>query len=115
MIPLLSAVIAAPATVLCLTVTRNYVTARQTIAVAIGASMATAFLWAALATPPNLILVASLGLAWSLVTLAAIDLACFRLPDKLTFPLIAAGLGLVYLLPGRPLLDHLIGAAGGWS
>jgi len=54
-----------------------------------------------------------LGLAATLLTLSYIDLKDYRLPDKLTFPLIAAGLGQAYLL-GLPLLNHLIGAALGY-
>jgi leader peptidase (prepilin peptidase)/N-methyltransferase len=73
------------------------------------------FAWAALIAPPIPILAASLVLGWSLVCLAAIDLASFRLPDVFTLPLIAAGLGLSALLPGRPILDHAVGAAAGWG
>lgn len=73
------------------------------------------FLWTALSAPPWPILAATLGLGWSLVCLAAIDLTSFRLPDAFTLPLLAAGLAIAALLPGRPILDHLAGAAAGWS
>jgi leader peptidase (prepilin peptidase)/N-methyltransferase len=61
------------------------------------------------------LLVASLGLAWTLVCLAAIDLTAYRLPDVLTLPLAAAGLGVALVLPGRPLPDHVAGALAGWG
>lgn len=81
----------------------------------IAAGVVAAFAWAALAIQPIPILIVSLGLGWSLVCLAAIDVACLRLPDILTLPLIGAGLGLAALLPGRPVLDHVAGAAAGWG
>ena len=75
--------------------------------------MAAAFGSAALIVPPNLALIGSLVLAWALVCLACIDLSCFRLPDVLTLPLLLAGLGVAMVLPGAPLVEHLIGAAAG--
>jgi len=45
--------------------------------------------------------------------LTYIDLKEYRLPDKLTFPLIALGLGQAYLL-GLPILHHIIGAVVGY-
>ena len=48
-----------------------------------------------------------------LISLSYIDLKQFRLPNALTFPLIAAGFGQAYLL-GLPLQDHIIGAALGY-
>jgi len=55
------------------------------------------------------------ALAWSLVSLAAIDLAAYRLPDALTLPLLAGGLLVALVLPGRPILEHVAGAAVGWG
>ena len=78
-------------------------------------ALAPIFLWAALAGPAGAILAASLVLGWTLVVLAAIDVLSFRLPDALTLPLLLAGLAVSLLLPDRPLLDHLAGAAVGWS
>jgi leader peptidase (prepilin peptidase)/N-methyltransferase len=74
-----------------------------------------AFAWAALIAPPPWILAISLGLGWVLLCLAAVDIAALRLPDALTLPLLAAGLAISALLPGRPILDHLAGAAVGWA
>jgi leader peptidase (prepilin peptidase)/N-methyltransferase len=87
----------------------------QPILAAATAGLMLVFAWAAVMTPQGLVLGASLVLGWSLFTLALIDLTVFRLPDALTLPLIALGLGLSVLLPGRPILDHLAGAAAGWG
>ncbi len=58
---------------------------------------------------------ASLGLAWTLLTLAVIDARDYVLPDALTLPLIPAGLAVIYLIdPGR-LLDHVIGIVAGFA
>jgi leader peptidase (prepilin peptidase)/N-methyltransferase len=80
------------------------------------AAMVIAFAWVAVRGPGGWpLLVASLALAWSLVSLAAIDLAAYRLPDALTLPLMAGGLLVALLLPGRPILEHAAGAAVGWG
>lgn len=51
---------------------------------------------------------------WTLLTLALIDWRHLWLPDALTLPLIAVGLGVTaWLVPDRAL-DHLIAAAIGW-
>lgn len=77
---------------------------------------ALAFAWLAARGPTTgSLLFASLVLAWGLVCLAAVDLAAYRLPDALTLPLLAGGLAVSLLLPGRPVLDHLAGAAAGWG
>jgi leader peptidase (prepilin peptidase)/N-methyltransferase len=73
------------------------------------------FLWAAAVAPAGPVLILSDLLGWSLLCLAVIDVATFRLPDILNLPLIAAGLAASLFLPGRPVLDHLAGAAGGWA
>jgi leader peptidase (prepilin peptidase) / N-methyltransferase len=70
-------------------------------------------LWAVLATDGWLAWTTSLyGLM--LLALAAIDLDRFRLPDALTYPLLAMGLGTAYLIHADNLPDHLIGAAAGF-
>ena len=70
-------------------------------------------LWAVLATDGWLAWTTSLyGLM--LLALAVIDLDRFRLPDALTYPLLAAGLGTAYLIHPDNLADHLIGAAAGF-
>ena len=75
-----------------------------------------AFLWSALQGPRDVPLaVASLLLAWALVSLAAVDAVAYRLPDILTLPLLAAGLVATLFMPGSPILDHLAGAAVGWG
>jgi leader peptidase (prepilin peptidase)/N-methyltransferase len=59
------------------------------------------------------LLVVSLGLGWTLLALAWIDARWLILPDALTLPLIAAGLGVAWLLDA-PVLDRLIGALVGF-
>jgi len=73
------------------------------------------FAWAGLVAPPHWLLGVSIVLAWTLVCLALIDVVSMRLPDLFTLPLLGAGLATVFLLPGRPILDHLAGAAAGYS
>ena len=78
--------------------------------------LATIFLsaWASLVMPHTWLLGATLGLGGVLLALAAIDITSFRLPDLLTLPLTAFGLAVSHWLPGRPFLNHLAGAAGGY-
>jgi leader peptidase (prepilin peptidase) / N-methyltransferase len=79
-------------------------------------AVAAAFAWTAARGPGAWpLFIASLALAWTLVCLAAVDLAVYRLPDVLTLSLLAVGLAAACLLPGRPLADHVIGAVGGWG
>ena len=68
------------------------------------------FAWALLVMPMSPILAASLLLALTLVTLTAIDVVVFRLPDPLTLPLVVVGLIVSAWLPDGRLVDHLIGA-----
>jgi leader peptidase (prepilin peptidase)/N-methyltransferase len=72
------------------------------------------FAWAVLATPASWILAPSLALGWLLTALTAVDVASFRLPDVLTGPMLLLGLLVSAALPGRPILDHMIGAAAGF-
>ena len=74
-----------------------------------------AFSWSIAVHPPGAIFWLSLGLAWTLVCLAWIDVLCLRLPDVLTLPLLLAGLASSSLLPARPVVDHIVGAAVGWA
>lgn len=60
------------------------------------------------------IAVASCLLGWVLLTLSAIDWRTGFLPDVLTLPLIAAGLGVAYAIDPASILDHVIGAAAGF-
>jgi leader peptidase (prepilin peptidase)/N-methyltransferase len=57
---------------------------------------------------------ASLVLGWTLLTLAAIDLRHYFLPDLLTLPLVPAGLAVAYAIDPTKLADHAIGAAAGF-
>jgi leader peptidase (prepilin peptidase)/N-methyltransferase len=56
----------------------------------------------------------SLGLGWTLLALAAIDLRHYLLPDVLTLPLIPAGLAIAYALDPALLPAHLLGALLGF-
>lgn len=58
-------------------------------------------------------LAASLVLFAALAVLAVIDWRTYRLPDMITLPLIAAGLGAAFLLE-NPVMLHLAGAAFGY-
>jgi leader peptidase (prepilin peptidase)/N-methyltransferase len=69
--------------------------------------------WAALVLPPNSLLGITCGLGWALLVLSAVDAAVFRLPDILTLPLLALGLGISWFLPDRDLTGHVIGALCG--
>lgn len=77
---------------------------------AAGAVAATSFL---LTPPPVAWLTAGLG--WALLALALSDLRTMRLPDRLTLPLVVAGLAAAALLPGAAWRDHLAGAAAGFG
>jgi len=79
------------------------------------AATGVAFAWAALVVPAGWILAVTLGLGFALLTLAAIDVTVLRLPDALTLPTAGAGLAVSAILPGAPVLDHLLGAAVGYG
>lgn len=55
----------------------------------------------------------TLGLAWALFTLAAIDVLAFRLPDLVTLPLAAGGL-VASLILTNEIWAHLAGAVIGY-
>jgi len=57
----------------------------------------------------------SLGLGWTLLALAAIDLRHYLLPDVLTLPLIPAGLAVAYALDPALLPAHALGALLGFA
>jgi leader peptidase (prepilin peptidase)/N-methyltransferase len=78
-------------------------------------AMACMYAWAAVAVPAGWPLAASLALAWTLFTLATIDVIAMRLPDVLTLSLTVVGLGLSLVMPGAPILGHLAGAAVGYA
>jgi leader peptidase (prepilin peptidase)/N-methyltransferase len=54
-------------------------------------------------------------LGWWLLLLALLDLEHQWLPDRLTLPLIVAGLAIGWAGLGPPLIDRLAGAAIGWG
>lgn len=54
------------------------------------------------------------GLGWVLLALAAWDLRCGLLPDRLTLPLLLAGLAATALFAPARLEAHLLGAAAGF-
>ncbi|HEX4303123.1 MAG TPA: A24 family peptidase [Rhizomicrobium sp.] len=70
-------------------------------------------IWAAFVTG-GWIVAASCGLGWTLLTLAAIDWRTGYLPDVLTLPLIAAGLGVAYAIDRAAVPGHVVGAAAGF-
>lgn len=55
----------------------------------------------------------SIGLGWLLLVLAVIDQRHLILPDRLTLPLIPAGLGVAYLIDPALLDAHLLGGVVG--
>ena len=57
----------------------------------------------------------SLGLGWTLLALAAIDLRHYLLPDVLTLPLIPAGLAVAWAVDPALLPHHLLGALLGFA
>jgi len=69
--------------------------------------------WAAFATD-GWLLGATCGFGWTLLVLAAIDIAYFRLPNLLTLPLTAVGLAVTYFIDIDLLPNHLFGAAIGF-
>jgi leader peptidase (prepilin peptidase)/N-methyltransferase len=70
-------------------------------------------LWAAL-TMGGWVLVATCIYGWMLLALSAIDLRDGLLPDILTLPLLAIGLGVSYGIDPALLRDHAIGAVAGF-
>jgi leader peptidase (prepilin peptidase) / N-methyltransferase len=53
-------------------------------------------------------------LGWALLALGWIDLRHFLLPDAITLPLIVGGLAATWWLEPDAILDHALGAAGGY-
>ncbi len=70
-------------------------------------------IWAAIACDGMMVWVSCL-LGWTLLALAACDGRWFVLPDSLSLPLLAAGLGLGWWLDPATLVPHAIGAAAGF-
>lgn len=80
------------------------------LAVALSGALGT---WAAAIMGWTAVLAITMGLAWALLTLSAIDILAFRLPDLLTLPLAVAGL-LVSLMGPNEVWGHLAGAIIGY-
>lgn len=81
---------------------------------AIEAGCALMGVWAG-AVHPDLLGVAGAGLGWTLLLIAVLDGEHFWLPDRLTLPLLGAGL-LVGAAQGLPTLTAgVIGASAGWG
>lgn len=71
------------------------------------------FIWCLLILPPD-ILWAGCLLGWALLTLSAIDLRSYRLPDFLTLPLIIMGLVFNGLIKPEQFIHFVIGAMIGY-
>jgi leader peptidase (prepilin peptidase)/N-methyltransferase len=71
-------------------------------------------LWVLLALPERAWLPA-LALGWSLLLLSLIDLKSMLLPDRITLPLLAAGLASAALLAPERWSSHALGAAIGFG
>jgi|SRR5580692_4816583 leader peptidase (prepilin peptidase)/N-methyltransferase len=79
------------------------------------ASCAFVATWACFVVPWTIIVPITLALGWMLLTASVIDAFEFRLPDPLTFALIASGLAVAATLPSEKILPHLIGAIVGYG
>jgi len=90
--------------------TRRLAQSKQPSALLMIAVCAAIGIWAALVVPTAPLLVISCALGWALLVLGATDALAFRLPDILTLPLIAAGLGVAWWLPDHDLAGHAIAA-----
>lgn len=71
-------------------------------------------LWAASVTT-GFVLVATCILGWTLLAFALIDWRHQLLPDKLTLPLVLAGLGAAYFIDRTFFVDHVMGAVIGFA
>ncbi|HSZ73862.1 MAG TPA: A24 family peptidase [Rhizomicrobium sp.] len=71
-------------------------------------------IWVCFVMPWTIILLFTFCLGWMLLTASIIDAFEFRLPDPLTFALIASGLAVAATLPLEKILPHLIGAIAGY-
>jgi leader peptidase (prepilin peptidase) / N-methyltransferase len=69
----------------------------------------------ALSVAPGLEGLAGALFGWSLIALIALDSSHFWLPDKITLPLLIAGLGIGLLEIAPSITDRLWGAAAGFS
>lgn len=58
---------------------------------------------------------ASCGLGWTLLTMSLIDAQHFYLPNRMTLPLIPAGLAVAWAVDPDKLLGHVVGAVAGYT
>jgi leader peptidase (prepilin peptidase)/N-methyltransferase len=72
-------------------------------------------LWAALAGSDAVMIGATALLGWQLLLIAIIDAENFWLPDILTWPLMATGLGAAALISGGWPIESLIGLVAGFA
>lgn len=70
--------------------------------------------WALMSVPADIAWPTAL-LGWTLLALAVIDARTLILPDVLTWPLVAGGLAVAWLLDPPAVADHAIGAVAGWG
>jgi leader peptidase (prepilin peptidase)/N-methyltransferase len=70
-------------------------------------------IWAALLVPAAPLLVMTCVLGWGLLVLSTVDALAFRLPDSLTLPLMATGIGTSLLLPEPDPVGHVVAAVVG--
>lgn len=68
-----------------------------------------------LAVLPGWLAWAGAALGWTLLTASLIDWQHMILPDRLTLPLIPAGLAVIWLLDPARLSAHLVGALAGFG
>jgi len=62
-----------------------------------------------------MLIVTTVVLALLLLTIAVIDLRTLRIPDVLSLPLMAGGLGVAWALPVLPVWHHVVGAVAGFG
>lgn len=72
-------------------------------------------LWAALHHNGEPIALLTAAFGWALLLIALVDGEHLWLPDRLTLPLLAAGLAAAALLAPETLIDRLVGAAVGFA
>lgn len=86
---------------------------RRHVSMALAAALIGA--WAGLARPAPLDAALTAILGWQLLLIAVIDGEHFRLPDRLTLPLLAIGGLAAVVLDQTTPLDAVIGAAAGFA
>jgi len=80
------------------------------LAILLAAALA---VWASFVMPHGALLWITFALGWALLVLAMVDAIAFRLPDAITLPLIAVGIGISNLMPDRDVIGHVAGMLAG--